>query len=185
MKKLNGAETFEDRVWAYFLEPEHKVKLSKQEKEKIGRIEAAFILLRKHTMLDAAKIMTKGMKISRSTAYEDLRIAIRIYGDMTKASKEGRRMLLYEKAERVYHKAEEKGDLASMNKAVANMNKIAGFENEDPDLPDWEVVFNNININIGGKPSDFGLELPENVHQLIEAWNQKKRQIIKLDESTE
>lgn len=124
-----------DKIKAHYIND--KVELNNIQQELCKRYEAAFTLLCEfHSNEQAITKLMSTFSICRSQAYKDIKNAIDLFGDATKASKEGKRYILYEMAMANYNLAISKNDLEQANRAMTNLIKITGIEHDDPDLPD-------------------------------------------------
>src|SRR5690606_4350192 len=118
------------------LTPEGKpaILLSEFEEKIRVRWESAFTLLCNfHSPKQAATQMEIVYGVSQDTAMRDVRNATRLFGDVNKSSKEGKRYILYEYAMKCLMMAKDAGDLKEMNAAMSNMIKISGVDKEDLD----------------------------------------------------
>lgn len=86
------------------------------------------------------KVLRKDYGISDTQAWRDTRDAIKLYGDMRKAEKEGIRWIIYEMALKGVRKALKAKDLKSYNAAIKNLISITGVDKESADLPDFEKL---------------------------------------------
>jgi len=86
------------------------------------------------------KVLRKDYGISDTQAWRDTKDAIKLYGDMRKAEKEGIRWIIYEMAAKGVRMAIKKGDLKAYNAAIKNLISITGVDKESADLPDFEKL---------------------------------------------
>lgn len=132
-------DTIKDRVSAYMLDMLDEDELSSEEKELMNRWLHIWNLLNQyHTPSQAVethlKVMaSKGKEISRRTAYRDLRNATDLWGDASKISKRAQLILLYEFAVKTYRMAAKKKNYKEMNKALANLTKLAAMTEDHYD----------------------------------------------------
>jgi len=86
------------------------------------------------------KVLRKDYHISDTQAWRDTKDAIKLYGDMRKAEKEGIRWIIYEMAEKGVRMAIKAKDLKGYNAAIKNLISITGVDKESADLPDFEKL---------------------------------------------
>lgn len=128
----------------YKLEVRHATLTPKHEAI-MQRIDAAWAMLcNHHSRQQVATLLAKQHDISQSQALRDVGDAIAIYGDMQRSSKEAMRYLTAEMAQKTFQLAAKNGDMAAMNKAIANIIKIHGLDRDDPELPDFSKLQNLI-----------------------------------------
>ncbi len=135
--KLPMDTTF-DRVFAHY---QDGLELTEKEEEQRVRWETAHsLIMNYHSTEQAMNVMHSKYGYSRATAYRDIKNAIKLFGDVAKASKEGRRHILYEYSMKVFQLAAnmKPPNLAEMNKAIKNMMDISGLLENDPDLPNFQ-----------------------------------------------
>ena len=85
-----------ETILASFLD-EESVELTDFQQKMKERIMTSFsLLLNWHSREQAAKVLMQQFDISQATAYRDIGNALRIYGDINKASKEGMRYIIFE-----------------------------------------------------------------------------------------
>ena len=90
-----------------------------------------------HTKKHIVGVIRKEFKVSEDTVYRDCREAVKIYGEVSKADKEGQRYIIGEMAREAYRIAAAAKDVKGMNSAINNLTKIFGLDREDPDTPDF------------------------------------------------
>lgn len=151
MKSLEKKSSFEKIHESYI--SEKPVQLSAKLEQLKSAYEQAFSMMASgHSPMNTAKMLVeKGVADSRTTAYRYIRRAKDLFGDVLKSTKEGKRAMVYELAMRAYHKAEEKGDVSEMNKAISNMIKMDRLDKYDGSPIDWSKI----------KPNTYHIELPE------------------------
>lgn len=122
----------------YMLSTSGLVVLSEKQLELYERIKTAWSMLVKgDTRKRIAKTLCELYEVSEITAIRDMQAAVKLFGEISKADKEGMRHLLIIKAEKAYSMAKKDKDVKGMNDAIKNLIKITGVEREDPDLPDF------------------------------------------------
>jgi hypothetical protein len=126
-----------DKIRQFFVNDDDSIILTEHEKELRERFEKAFSLLcNYHSNEQAVTVMMKHYGYSRAQAYRDIRNATDIFGDVLQSKKEASKHILSEMAMKNYQLAASRNDLDNMNKAVANLIKIAGVDRDEFDLPD-------------------------------------------------
>ena len=116
------------------------VILSEQEETIRVRWEAAFALMCNfHSPNQAGTKLRSTFDISAETAMRDVRNAIRLFGDVNRSNKEGKRYILFEYAMRCFQLAANSNppQVDQMNTAVLNMIRISGVDKEDMEIPDY------------------------------------------------
>jgi hypothetical protein len=182
-------ETAFDRIRASYLNEGAETRLSPADVQRRTELEAAHALLvQYHSLEQAAKITGERWGLSRATAYRRCTEAMRLFGDVTRAYKDGVRHILYEMSMRVFQLAAGRKneykladpDLKAMNAAIKNMAVLKGLDKEDTNALSPEVLANKtyvVNITIEGKnglPQTVALNAldkiePETYAQLLEA----------------
>jgi hypothetical protein len=126
-----------EAIRQYMLGSDHVV-LSDAQMRIYERVKTAWSMLVKGDNRDEIEaIISEMYEVTNITATRDIQSAIKLFGEINKADKEGMRHLIYLKAEKAYKMAENDKDVKGMNAAIANMIKIKGLETEDPDMPDF------------------------------------------------
>ncbi|WP_201980365.1 hypothetical protein [Hymenobacter rubidus] len=184
-----STETVLDRIRASYLNEGAEARLSAADIARRTELEAAHGLLTNyHSLEQAVPLLMGRYELSRATAYRRCNEAIRLFGDVTRAYKDGVRHILYEMSMKVFQlaagrKDEYKNaapDLKAMNAAIKNMAVLKGLDKEDTNALSPEVLANKtyvVNITIQGKdgqPQTVALNSldkiePETYAQLIDA----------------
>lgn len=149
IKELGKSDSTKDKIFAFYLERD-VVKLSPKEEEIRERWSACFSLLcQYHSPQQAVSVMQQRFGISEAQAYRDVKSAMELFGDVNASDKQAYRHILFEFAMKIFQLAATKSDLAEMNKSLNTMVKIRGLDREDPDIPDFSLLQNNVfNINL-------------------------------------
>jgi len=128
------------------------IQLSPFQLDMKNRIKTSFsLLLNWHSREQAAKVLQEQFDISQATAYRDIGNALKIYGDLNKASKEGMRYIILEYNQKLLQLATKEKNLAEMGKALDRMIKLAELDKEE-NLVNLEKLANmDITITIGKK----------------------------------
>lgn len=188
-----STETSFDRIRASYLQEGAEQHLTKADLQHRYQLETAHSLLTQyHSLEQAAKITAERYQLSRATAYRRCAEATRLFGDVTRAYKEGVRHILYELSMRVFQLAAAKKetnffgkvqaapDLKAMNAAIKTMASLKGLDKEDtnaltPDMLAHKTYVVNISIQgRDGQPQAVALNSldkiePETYAQLLEA----------------
>ena len=188
-----STETTFDRIRASYLNEGAEVRLTPADVQRRNELEAAHALLvQYHSLEQAAKIIGERYQVSRATAYRRCTEAIRLFGDVTRAYKDGIRHILYEMSMRVFQlaaakkeadfsgKVQSAPDLKAMNAAIKNMAVLKGLDKEDtnaltPDMLAHKTYVVNITIQgRDGQPQTVNLNSladieTETYAQLVEA----------------
>ena len=186
---VGSTETTLDRIRASYLQEGAEQRLTKADRQRRDEIEGTHALLTQyHSLEQAAKISGERWQLSRATAYRRCREALELFGDVTRAYKDGIRHILYEMSMRVFQLAagrknefkQPDPDLKAMNAAIKNMAMLKGLDKEDtnaltPDMLAHKTYVVNISI-IGrdGQPQTVALNSldriePETYAQLVDA----------------
>jgi hypothetical protein len=149
IKELGKSDSTKDRIFAYYLDKD-RIKLTAKEEEIRTRWSACFSLLcQYHSPQQAVNVLQQRFEISEAQAYRDVKNATELFGDVTSSDKQAYRHILFEFAMKIFQLAATKSDLSEMNKSLNTMVKIRGLDRDDPDLPDFSLLQNNIyNINL-------------------------------------
>ena len=124
-------DTHFESILASFLD-ETSVELSDFQKKMKERIKASFtLMLNWHSRQQAAQVLMDQFDISQATAYRDIAMALRIYGDVTKASKEGNRYLLFEYNHKLLQLATKEKNLEVMGKCLDRMMKLSELDKDE------------------------------------------------------
>lgn len=152
MKALGKSNHYET-ILAYVTDPDANVEiLSEKERNMLDRWMEAFTLQRNYssTSDSAAILMKRYPDISRATAYRDCVCAISLFGDISKATKEGIRHLATEITKDAIIIARLKNNEDGMMKGAKNLASINGVNLTDPDMVDFSKL----------EPHTYNLNLP-------------------------
>ncbi|MGY4385649.1 hypothetical protein ACVWYN_002695 [Pedobacter sp. UYP24] len=144
--KLLGKMSSYERIVAYYKDPEGDVStLTEHEQIMLSRWNEAFTLQRNYTSTsDSAAILMKRFPgISRATAYRDCSHAISLFGDISKATKDGIKHLATEIVRDGIGIARMKNNEDAMIKGGVAIAKINGVNLVDPDLPRFDLLQQN------------------------------------------
>ena len=158
--KLLPKETTYDRIYLWYIKGDTYMSLTDTEKEIRDRWQQLWLLLcNGRTPEKAVRFMARISGISRSQAYNDLRNATKLFGEVVKTGKDSKRALYEGYANKIYQMALHKSppDLDQANKALANMIKLSGLDENDPDLPDFSKL----------EPSQFTINLPPEILNVL------------------
>lgn len=164
--KLLPKETTYDRIITWYVKGDTYVELTEKEVELRDRWQQCWLLLcNGRTPEKVVRFMIKIYDISRSQAYMDIRQATKMFGEVIKTSKDSKRAIYEGYANKIYHLALRKDppDLDQANKALANMIKLSGLDENDPDLPDFSKL----------EPSHFTINLPAEILGFLQKLAQK------------
>lgn len=151
--RLVGKVSSYDKIIAYMTSPEGESNdLTDHERKMLDRWMVAFNFQReyKSTTQSADMLMKMYPGLSRATAYRDCAAAISLFGDISKATKEGIRHLATEITKDAISLAKENLDYDAMIRGAATIAKINGVNLIDPDMPDFEKL----------APHTFNISLP-------------------------
>ncbi|MDJ1500463.1 hypothetical protein [Xanthocytophaga agilis] len=174
-----------DKIHAHYIKGDHpngkpRVKLTDAESEVLERWELAYSILRSmRTTEETVRIIMKLKKVKKSTAYHDVTSALRLFGDISQASKEAHRNLLADYATRVLRRAYKAKDDDMVDKMLGKLIKIRGLDIEDPNIPDFDNLKQHI-YNIIVDPSQIpGLEnhTATEIDTMIQRYKEKRKLI--------
>lgn len=127
-----------DAIRAYYEDTRGHVELTPAQEEYRQRLSSAHaLLLKKSQRHKVIKTQMKLFGISEKTANTDINNAIRLWGNINRADKEGMRYLLYEKAMRIFSIAEKSQDLGAMTATLTLSMKLLGLDRDEPEMPDF------------------------------------------------
>lgn len=150
MKLIAAQESHFEKVLASYLSDD--IKLSPFEEEMKKRIKTAFsLLLNFRGREQAVKALVEQFDISQATAYRDVSNALKIYGDVTKASKEGMRYIIFEYNQTILQLALKEKNLTEAGKAMDRMIKLADLDKEENLVNLEKLDAMDITITIGKK----------------------------------
>lgn len=162
MGQIRNKKTAEQAIREWYNDRRGRVELTPKHQEILQRVKAAYALMidpeNPHTRSEAAAVLEEEFGISERTAYDAVRIALNLYGDVNAAEKKGLRNLVFEYAQTTWRQAKQKGNEKAMAAAVATMVKIHGLDKEDPEMPEFEKL----------EPSVVVLNLPEGSMELLQ-----------------
>lgn len=110
---------------------------TKHEEIRIRWVAAFAMLCNFHSIQQAVPLLASKFDISDATVYRDISSAVKLFGDVLKASKDGYRWIVYEYCVKTFQLAAKHGDHKAMNMANSNMIKVLGLDRDDPDTPDF------------------------------------------------
>ncbi len=121
-----------DRIWAWYVFGEDKIRLTDTEINIKQRLNETFTLLcNYHSPEQARPLVCQKFGISDAQYYRDVQNAKRLFGEVTKTSKDAERYILSELAMRTFQLAAKNHDTTEMNRAIANIIKIKGLDREE------------------------------------------------------
>lgn len=165
-----------EAIRRYYMQPEdsrHPIELTTaQEAHRQQLVSAHTQLVARRSEEQVREFLRKEYGLSDSTSFRRVREALELFGDMKKASKEGRRHIVYEMALYAFQVAEEDRNADAMNKAVSNMIALLGLTKEDADMPDFERI----------QPSMVVTPIPDNLQKAI--LQMLKGGVVNLNEFT-
>lgn len=152
-----------DKIRAYFIEGR---KLSKTLIETAEKLQEANSILcagnsREHTV----KILCKKHDIERAQAYKIVREATELFGDVTKASKDGLRHIVTEGLMTVYNIAKNKGNLEVCERAMTSIARINGLydnsnENKNLNIGTFNILFTTDETALQNEEQNATIDIP-------------------------
>lgn len=122
-----------------------------------------------------SKYSTEEKKLSRASAYRYLATAKKFFGTTTKLDKDYARVFLWNKNIKGLERAVLRKDSKAEAMFLRNLEKIAGIDKIDSDLPDWRNLV-VAQINIVSDPQKVGLEKIENLDVLVAKFMKRKEE---------
>ncbi|MFN7610040.1 MAG: hypothetical protein ACK5QX_03755 [bacterium] len=123
-----------DRIYKYYYKADTRIELSKEEEEIRKRWEQAwFILCKGRSTKICAEILERTFKISKATAYNDLKRAQMLFGDPRNDLKEAKRRIVEQQLQEGANRAYKLGDLDMYYKFLKEIGEINGLKNETTD----------------------------------------------------
>jgi hypothetical protein len=142
----------------YYMKGPKAIELTGSQEETRTRITTIHaMLLDAQASLQIVQQIKITFNVSEATAWNDLRMARKIFGDINKADKDGQRAILYELTMETFRLAKQEGDIKGMNAAMNNLTKLGGHDRDDPDRPDFDKL----------TPGVYPILLPPGVEQLL------------------
>lgn len=158
--KLIGKVSQYEKIQAFMRDPEgDESGLTEHDRKTLLRWMEAFTLQRNYnSTADASAILMKRFpEISRATAYRDLANSLSLFGDISKATKEGIRHLATEIVRDAIEMARNNNDYDAMMRGGNSIAKINGVNILDPDAIDFAAL----------APHNFEIVLPEGVLNVL------------------
>lgn len=129
----------------YFMKGARAIELTPNQEETKKRISTIHaMLLDAQGSLQIVQQIMITFNVSEATAWNDLRMARKLFGDVNKADKDGQRALLYEMTLETWRMAKQEGDIKGMNAAKSNLIKLGGHDRDDPDRPEFDKLVPNV-----------------------------------------
>mgnify|MGYP003120132968 CR=1 FL=1 len=150
MKLVAAQESHFEKVLASYLSDD--IELSPFQQDMKNRIKTAFsLLLNFRGREQAVKALVEQFDISTATAYRDIGNALKIYGDVNKASKEGMRYIIFEYNQTHLQLALKQKNLTEVGKSLDRMIKLAELDKEESIVNLEKLANMDITITIGKK----------------------------------
>ena len=117
-------------------------ELSETDKQTMARWETAHALILSATETDRNMVNTlmKRFDISMRTAYNDIKNALILFGDLRASSKEAMRYLVTQWSLELYVMGKQTKNLNVMEKALERLTKANNLDKEDQDIPDASKI---------------------------------------------
>jgi hypothetical protein len=139
IQKLRSGTSY-DRIYAHYIYPE-EIELTKKEKELRERWSFAWTtLLNERVTGEVVEMLVNEYDISIAQAYRDLKIAKKLFGDVNESTKQAERNFLSELALITFREAANARNFNQMNKAITNLIKLKGLDQDEPDNYDEESM---------------------------------------------
>lgn len=136
-KMKRNASSFVSRIRNWMLDGTGTVELGEKEEACYERLRKAWSLRGNgYTSAQAASVLVKEYDVSRRQAENDVRDALTLYGDVSRADKEGHRMAAAELCQKLIRRALDNDDLKALDAAIGRLIKIHGLDRDDPEMPD-------------------------------------------------
>lgn len=139
IQKLKSGTTY-DRIYAHYVYPE-EIQLTEKEHEQKERWSFAWTqLLNERITGTVVEMIVNRYDVSIAQAYRDIKSAKKLFGDVNESSKQAERNFLSELALITFQKAAQAGNYNQMNKAIANLIKLKGLDQDEPDNYDEDSM---------------------------------------------
>lgn len=145
---IRDRKTAIDSIREYVLDTRERVVLSETNREIFNRLKAAWVFMidKSATKDETAEMLQDLYRISDVQAWRDVKNALNLFGEASRAEKEGEREILVQKIEKLRRLAMEKKDYKTAAECDKNIIKARGFDKKDPDLPDFAKLEQHIYI---------------------------------------
>lgn len=141
--RIDKNATKEDRIAAYFMKQIPKSDLTKKEQELVDRWVQVYTIKLNNFCSDHLAVQMhhtlceeSGHPISGRSALYDLSNAQKIFGDITKTTKEAKRAIFETWQTEVFRMAMKAGDIQGMNRAIKNLIDMHALNKPTAEGPD-------------------------------------------------
>lgn len=145
-----------DRIWKYYHSSKTKIVLDEEEEDIRMRWEAAwFMLCRAKNQKDVADFMEVKFFISKSIAYDDVKNAMRLFGDPRENVKDAKRAIAETMALKGMELALQLGSLEMHDRYLQKYIEINKLKEDDlPGMEEFKKKFRPTKIILVSKPDD-------------------------------
>lgn len=135
-----------DVIREWYTDERGRMKLNDRQEAKLERMVFIYDKVVKKAMAThkVIKLTAKFYEISDRQAFNDLRDAKELFGGLAEVKKEAMRHIVYEYALKAYNIALNAKDIKGLNASIRNMAKIWALDKQDPDLPDFSKLKQNL-----------------------------------------
>ena len=181
-----------DRIRYSFIDP--RIELTKTEEQSKHRFSVAWMLMvnarYNYTTAEVAKILREKFNVNPKSSYNYINGAYEIFGKILNVPKEGRRAALIQRAQQVYQKAMEVGNLKQAVSALDAEYRFSGLAKDEGQI-DWSKVgitkiYVNLNMPSGeNKTIDLANLHTEDAKVIEEYSKQAQSDHLNLDEMSD
>lgn len=173
IRHMNDATSVE-RIQAWYEQGDpNTIALTDWEIKKKDRLKAVFMLLvRDRSPRGIVKYLIKHFGITEPTAYQDIKDARLLYGNIEKTSKQADRVIVLEKIRKALRLAWKQLDLKAYQKFLDMEIKVLGLDRDEPEMPDFEALKANTYL-IGYFPDETGMPQVDDVEAMAKKYLSK------------
>jgi len=174
IRHMNDATSIE-RIQAWYEQGEpNTIVLTDWEIKKKDRMKNVFMLLtrdRDHRFI--VKYLCRLHGITEPTAYQDIKDARLLFGNIEKTSKQADRVIMLSKIRRAARLAWKDKDLKAYQKFLDMEVKVLGLDRDEPEMPDFEALKANTYL-IGYFPEETGMPQIDDVEKFAKKFLSNK-----------
>lgn len=168
-----------DRIYKYYYNSKTRIELDDEEEQIRSRWEAAwFLLIRAQTNKQVSDALCRMFAISQSTAYDDVKNAMNLFGGDPRANlKTAKRAIAESMALRCLSFAEQRGDMFMMNKFLDKYISINGLKDKggDAKLEDLIKKLKPTQVILSVKKEELEADAKEKLNVLVKAMEEARK----------
>lgn len=128
---LKSGDSTYDKIWEYFLSDTSVTLTSNQQQIKTRWLAAWTLRLNFHSTEQAVTVHMDKFGVSRAQTFRDLRNAEKLFGNLSRTNKDGKRAIWAEYCHKYYLMCVKQKDLQSMGKALDLLGKAYEIDRVD------------------------------------------------------